>query len=174
MASVEMPREEMATVETEKVYVKPDDGTAMLKCPYCGTTKTGYVGKFKGARRHLKIRCACQSIFRVLLEFRQTFRKESELQGYHTKLPYAGVWGEMLTTNLSISGVGFVTLTRHELSAGDEVKVKFTLDDGRSSKIEKKALVRWVKERNIGCEFTASVGYDDTYDTVLNFYLIPR
>jgi len=160
-------------MDTEKVYVNPDDQTAVLKCPHCGTVRSRYVEKFKGPRRHVKIRCLCQTVFRIVLEFRKTFRKGSELQGYHAKLPGVGEWGEMLVTNLSISGIGFVSLTKHDFSEGDEVKVKFTLDDRKGSKIEKKALVRWVQERDIGCEFMASVGYDDTYDTALNFYLIP-
>lgn len=163
----------MCPMELEKVYVNPDDLTAVLKCPQCGIARTRYVGKFRGPRRRVKVKCSCQFVFRILLEFRRTFRKGSELQGYYTKLPATGAWDEMLLTNLSISGTGFVTLTQHSLSKGDEIKVKFTLDDGRSSKIEKKALVRWVNDRDIGCEFMASVGYDATYDTALNFYLIP-
>ncbi len=164
----------MNTMEVETVYVEPEDHTALLRCPYCGTTRSRYVGEFRGPKRRLKIRCLCKSVFRVLLEFRRTFRKGSELQGYHAKLPAVGGWGEMLVKNLSINGIQFVTLTKHDLSVGDEVKVKFTLDDGRRSRIEKKALVRWTRKRDIGCEFMTSVGYDNTYDTALNFYLIPR
>jgi hypothetical protein len=79
----------------------------------------------------------------------------------------------MVVTDLSITGIGFSSFTNHDLTEGDELKVKFTLDDGRRSKIEKKAVVRWVTESSIGCEFMASVGYDVAYDTALNFYLMP-
>ncbi len=163
----------MPAVEIERAFVRPEDDSVVLKCPHCGTARSRTVGKFKGPRRRVKVRCLCRSVFRVLLEFRKTFRKGSELQGYYAKLPAAGERGEMLIRNLSISGIGFVTLTKHNLSQGDEVKVRFTLDNGRSAEIEKKAFVRWVKDRDIGCEFMASVGHDNRHDTALNFYLIP-
>jgi len=160
-------------VETLKVYVNADDSTAVLKCPNCGAAKTRYVGKFKGNKRSVKVRCKCQSFFRVSFEFRKTFRKGTHLTGFYAQLQEAGEWIRMLVTDLSITGIGFSAFTNHNLTQGDELKVKFTLDDGRRSKIEKKDVVRWVKEREIGCQFMASVGYDETYDTALNFYLMP-
>ncbi len=161
------------TVETEKVYVNLEDTTAVIKCPTCGTAKTRYVGKFRGSRRSVKVRCQCQSIFRVSFEFRRTFRKGTNLPGFYTQLPEADEWSKMLVTDISITGIGFSSFSAPNLTEGDELKVRFTLDDGRRSQIEKKAVVRWVNDTNVGCQFMRSVGYDERYDTALNFYLMP-
>ncbi len=163
----------MSAEEIQRVYVNPDDGRAVLKCPRCGAARTQYVAKFKGTRKTFKVKCKCQHAFRISFEFRTAYRKESHLQGYFSKLPEAREWEKMVVKDLSIKGIGFSTLTRHHLNIGDEVKVRFNLDDVRGSRIEKEAVVKWVNNRDAGCEFITSVSYDETADAALNFYLMP-
>ncbi len=162
----------MKIMKIEKVYVNPDN-SAVVECPYCGTATTRSVGKFRGVQRSVKVRCSCKSAFRVQFEFRKAHRKEMHLQGYYAKLPQGGEWRKMLITNISVSGIGLLTQSIEHLSRGDELKVRFNLDDERRSRVEKGAIVRWVADGNIGCEFIDSVGFDSTYDTALNFYLMP-
>jgi hypothetical protein len=75
----------------------------------------------------------------------------------------------MLVRDVSQAGIRFVTLASHNLSEGDEGKVRFTLDDMRRSEIERNVIVRCVADKNVGCEFTDAV----PYDKVLGFYLMP-
>ena len=62
-------------MEIQKVFVNPNGGTAVLKCPHCGNVKTLCVGKFSGSMRRVKIRCSCQTVFAVVFEFRKHERK---------------------------------------------------------------------------------------------------
>jgi len=154
-------------MKVQKVYVNPDN-TAVVKCPHCETTKVVHVGKFKGPRRCLKIRCTCNSSLPVTFEFRKAYRKKTNLQGFYSKIPPAQSPGKIEVKDLSMTGMRFVTASPHTLRKGDEVMVKFILDDRNRSKIEKKAVVRWVKDRAIGCRFSESV----QYDKVFGFYLM--
>jgi hypothetical protein len=101
----------------------------------------------------------------VSLEYRGAYRKETDLRGHYTKLPVS--WGEMTVKNISLTGMGFETSGEHHLKEGDEVTVKFTLDDASGSVIKKKAVVRSIQDKYIGCEFERSAEYDKT----LGFYL---
>ena len=74
----------------------------------------------------------------------------------------------MRVENISLLGIGFVTLHMNRLKEGDEIKVAFTLDDKRHSKIEKNAVVMWIKDKHVGCQFTET----DQSDKVLGFYLM--
>jgi len=160
-------------MQTEKVYVNLDDDTAMLKCPKCGTAKIGYVGKYKGSKRSVKVRCRCQSAFDVLFEFRRAHRKDTNIQGYYAKLAEGEDWRKIVVTNISLTGIGLLSNGMHNLNMGDELKLRFNLDDPRRSKIEKEAVVKWAEDVHIGCEFIMSVSYDETSDKALDFYLMP-
>ena len=148
-----------------KVYVN-EDGKAVIVCPHCGTSKTVSVAKFRPSRNALKVRCTCRSTFTVCLEFRTAYRKQIYLPGHYTKMPVS--WGDMVVKNISLSGIGFETVTEHQLKVGDEVTVKFTLDDVSGSVVKKKVVVRVVKDKYIGCEFYERAHYDKA----LGFYLI--
>ncbi len=147
-------------MKTEKAYVNPDEHTAVLKCPQCGAAKVQQVGKFKGGKRRVKVTCPCQAVFHVSFEFRKTSRKETRREGYYTKLAEGGEWRRLLATDISITDIGFTTANKHNLRIGDEVKIRFTLDDDRRSRIERKAVVKRVEGRHIGCEFMAALPYD--------------
>ena len=154
-------------MEVQKVDVNPD-GTAVVNCPSCGTTKVVHVGKFKGPKRRIKIRCVCNSSLSVTFEFRKAYRKKTSLEGFYAKVRPAQAPDKMEIKDLSMTGLRFVTTSSHALREGDEVMVKFTLDDKNRSKIEKKAVVRWVQDREVGCHFLESV----QYDKALGFYLM--
>jgi hypothetical protein len=156
------------SLEIRKVYIN-EDNTALLVCPHCGTSKNVQVAKYKGRKDPLKVRCTCRSAFHVLFEFRRAYRKQTNLHGDYSKLPACKQWGKMVVKNISLTGIGFSTLTRHNLRKDDELKVKFTLDDKRRSEIEKDVVVRLVEDTYIGCEFTERV----QFDKVLGFYLMP-
>ena len=78
-------------------------------------------------------------------------------------------WIKVRINNISITGVGFITLNRNYLRKGDRLVVRIFIDDREKSKIEKSADVKWVQDRYIGCRFIES----DQYDKILGFYLMP-
>ena len=155
-------------MEPQKVYVNQDD-TAVIVCPHCGTSKTANVTKFKDRKDPLKIRCKCQSTFSVSFEFRRAHRKETNLRGYYCRLPACKKWHDIMVKNISVTGIGFTTISSHNLTKDAEVRVKFRLDDVQQSEIQKDAIVRVVEDKYLGCEFTDPA----LYDKALGFYLMP-
>ena len=164
-------------MKTETVYVNRDNlGT--VKCPNCGIAKSVRAEKFKGPKRSVQIRCKCGTAFRVVFEFRKACRKETHLPGYYAKLATGNEGGQMLVRNISVTGIGFHAAALHNLHKGDMIKVKFIVDrmwnmlNRKRSEIERNAVVRWVKDRQIGCEFLSSVAYD-TVNAASGFFLVP-
>ncbi|MFH1886850.1 MAG: PilZ domain-containing protein [Pseudomonadota bacterium] len=154
-------------MELRKVYVN-SDGSAVFTCPHCGKSKTVNVDKFKDQKGPLRVRCPCQETYSVGLEFRRQYRKPSELNGMYTVNGSSMQGGRMAVRNVSMGGIGFVPKGRHRLSVGDIIEVKFTLDDGKDSVIQKRAVVRVVEGDYIGCQFDVQPG---NYDAALGFYL---
>ena len=155
-------------MEIQKVYVR-HDGTTVVKCHNCGTTKTVDAAKLKRRGKPIKLRCSCQAVFQIFFEFRGAYRKKSCPDGYYAKLSVINEWIKVRINNISITGVGFITLNRNYLRKDDRLMVKIFLDDREKSKIEKSAVVKWVEDRDIGCSFIEI----DKYDKVLGFYLMP-
>ena len=155
-------------MEIQKVYVR-HDGTTVVKCHNCGTTRTVDAAKLKKRGKPLKLRCSCQAVFQIFFEFRSAYRKKSCPDGYYAKLSVINEWLKMRIDSISMTGVGFTTLNRNDLRKSDRVMVKISLDDREKSKIEKRAVVKWVQDRYIGCNFIET----DKYDKVLGFYLMP-
>ena len=151
-------------METQRVFVNPSDDTTEIKCSHCGAASIKNVGKFKGTRRRIKVKCKCQEVFAVQFEFRKETRKDTDIVGHYARLPEQEGWRQMLVTNLSQSGIGFLTQSMHNLSAGDRLKIRFNLiDQARRSIIEKEAVVRWVRDIHIGCQFMTSFGRDESF-----------
>jgi hypothetical protein len=173
-------RGDTGVMKIERIRVDPADNKALIECPQCGAKRFIVVDKYRGTRRRVKTRCRCGAAFVALFEFRKATRKESSVQGYYAKLSGEQIWQKMLVTNVSISGIGFLAQSVHHLSPGDQVKVRFTLDGATRATVEKTAVVKWIEEIHVGCEFLYSVGgYDDRHeDAPLNIYLrtkeVPR
>lgn len=126
-------------MEIQKVYVR-HDGTTVVKCHNCGTTKTVDAAKLKKRGKPLKLRCSCQAVFQIFFEFRSAYRKKRCPDGYYAKLSVINEWLKMRINNISMTGVGFTTLNRNDLRKNDRLMVKIPLDDREKSKIEKKGL----------------------------------
>ena len=154
--------------ETQKIYVDTNNNATLL-CPHCGTSKTVNVEKLKRRGDPLRIRCTCREIFSVTFEFRKAHRKETNLVGHYCRLPECEKWLDMRVKNVSLTGIGFETFSQHGLGKGDKVRLRFALDDASHSEIKKNVVVRMVKDKYLGCEFTDRVHFDKA----LGFYLMP-
>lgn len=154
-------------VETKKVFVE-EDGMAAIICPGCGAAKSVNVEKFKGRKKPLTVRCKkCGGNFSILLDFRASVRKEVHLNGCYKKFG-SDKWRRMVVKDISHrSRTGIRIAGAHNLKEGDHVKIKFTLDDTNHSEIERNAVVRWTKDRNVGLDITDSV----PYESKLGYYL---
>ena len=155
-------------MEPQKAFVR-EDGAAVLKCPHCRHARTVSVAKLKGKKRILKIKCSCHQSYSVNLELRKTYRKETKLNGHFVNLSLNNERGAMIVKNTSICGIGFTVIGTNNIQKDNQLEVTFTLDDLHSSVISKQAVVRFVREMFVGCDFQDA----NDCDKALGFYLMP-
>ncbi|MCF6290689.1 MAG: PilZ domain-containing protein [Desulfobacterales bacterium] len=177
-------------MDAQKVFVKPDNSVD-IQCPRCFRSKTVRIGQLIPNKHLLKIRCVCNTVFTVALEFRKQYRKETRLNGCYRNLTepdeirekaaaqpevlvHYGGGNERRTpanctiANLSRGGVGIIVKVPHNIRAGHELYVEFALDNSVGSIIEKNVLVRVVNHDYVGCQFTDP----DQFDATLGFHLL--
>ena len=154
-------------MEEQKVYVNQNN-TAVITCPNCEKVKTIPVQQFRGTKHLLNVRCACKELFAIRLEFRKAYRKEIKVGGDYMHLPHRNPRGKMRVLNVSFTGVGMTVAGVHNIKIGNELEVKFNLDDKNNSEVRKKVIVRLIENNYIGCEFLESAKNDKT----LGFYLM--
>ena len=159
-----------------KVY-RNRDNSAMVVCPHCESARRVDVGKIRKCGHRVRLRCNCGGVFDAFVECRQAYRKVTRLVGFYNKAGVLEERGEMIVRNISLTGIGFVTLEAHNLKKDDEVTVEFTLDDERHSRIVKNFIVRRITKNNyVGCESYKPAHADeapDQADKAIGFYLMP-
>jgi len=155
-------------MEPRKILVKEGD-TAIVTCPFCQKMRKLSVGKYKEkGKRDLTIRCSCETVFQVLLEFRKYPRKSSKLIGHSVNLSKYREPQNILIKNISFGGVGFSTFDVHRTKKYDQLMLSFSLNDATNTHIDTQMTVRASEEDYIGCEFNSN----DLFKKDLGFYLI--
>lgn len=156
----------MATAKVT-VHVR-DNNAATLICPACNTVKHIAVSKFQHSRHTLSVRCRCQHVFNVLLDFRRHFRKQISLPGTYIITSEGGVGGGLIhINNISRGGLGFTVSGLHRIEQGQEILLEFQLNDRKKTALRKQAVVRSVRQNAIGCQFKEST----ELDKALGFFL---
>jgi hypothetical protein len=154
-------------MEEKTVYVK-QNGATLLICPKCNFSKEIRDEQTKDGSKRVRVRCRCGHTFYVRFEFRKYYRKKTALVGYYATRPDYDNWVEITVMNISMGGIGFHASDRPRVKTGDEIEVKFRLDDANQSEIQNRAVVKVVLDRYIGCEFQALL---NGYKKRLGFYL---
>lgn len=154
--------------ELQKVFVHPDDQTTIV-CPDCNSARTLSVQQFRHRQHLLKVKCKCGHIFKAMLEFRQKYRKKTDLDGNYSLDPKSGTNQVVKVVNLSLSGACFETRGIPNLQIGQKGTLIFTLDNRKQTVIQKQVIVRTINNRRVGCEFIA----DRAFETDLGFYIRP-
>jgi hypothetical protein len=155
-------------MEPQKAFVR-EDGTTVLKCPFCSHARTVSVEKIKDKKKAIKVKCSCQESYSVSLELRKMYRKSTNLNGRYINLSLDNERGMMVVKDVSMGGIGFEAVGNCRVQVEHELEVTFTLDDTHSSVIKKQVMVRIVRGKFVGCEFLHSHEYDKS----LGFYLLP-
>lgn len=150
-----------------KTYVRTDN-IAVLICPQCGRQKEVLADIFKGKNHKLKVKCLCQNVFEVTLEFRDRPRKKTLLSGTYINHSKDDSSGKIVVENISLTGLAFRSFVVTNFNVGDELSVEFALDDEHQTQIKKKVIVRNVNKRFIGCEYESS---EDISSNLLGHYL---
>ena len=150
-----------------KVYVNHyDEGT--VTCPHCEKSKRLSFIKQKTSREPLRVKCACGSPFKTIVELRNYYRKKTRLQGHYTT-PDNNKSGSIIIEDLSFIGLGFRTRLPHSLQADEVIDLRFVLDNKVHSEVQKKAIVRRIQGYFIGAQFCDLKAFDKE----LGYYLTP-
>ena len=155
-------------MEPQKAFVR-EDGTTVLKCPFCRDARIVSVQKIKDKKKVVKIKCSCQESYSVSLELRKLYRKSTSLSGRYVNLSLNNENCRMIVKDVSMGGIGFEAVGKTHIKKEDEIEVTFTLDDTHSSVIKKQVVVKMVRDKFAGCEYVQPRAYDKT----LGFYLLP-
>jgi hypothetical protein len=132
-----------------RCYLSPE-GRGLISCPSCGFGRTFDFKQNIPASRTVMVRCKCGKQFEAFLEVRQHYRKRVKLFGQYTNLTNSRS-GRMIIEDLSQMGIGLRIMGGVYFEKEDLVKVTFELDNGKSSLIVLKALVRHVRKNFVGC-----------------------
>ena len=154
-------------METVKTFVREDD-TATIVCPACGIPKNVSVASYKNKTAELKVRCTCNTVFKVALDFRRFYRKSTNLPGrYKTLDPLGHGSGAIHIVNISKGGLGFSVSGINTIEKDYRLEVSFQLDDKKMTSLQKEVIVQSVEGDFVGCRFSSS----ELYEKELGFYL---
>jgi hypothetical protein len=64
--------------------------------------------------------------------------------------------GDLHIQNISVGGLEFTSRNVQDFKVGDELTIKFNLDDEYQSEISKDVIIREVRQRSVGCKFETS------------------
>lgn len=155
----------------EKVFITSNN-TATFVCPQCGNVTTANVAKFAATDKRItvKARCSCGHNFTVSLEKRRQYRKSTDLPGnyYHLRGNGDEDKGIMRVVDISSTGLKLKLNVARPFDIGDRLRVEFHLDDKRRTFLEKKVIVRNVKQNLVGTAFAPG----EAEDPSLGFYLM--
>jgi len=155
-------------MEARKVLVKEND-IAIISCPFCRRSKKMSVAKYRiEKKRELRIKCSCDNMFSLFLEYRRHPRKAVRLLGKSINLSKRNESQGIVINNISLGGIGFYHFNEHRTEEKDRLQVLFDLDDYNSTPINTKTTVRVATKEYVGCEFNST----ESFQKSLGFYLL--
>ena len=150
----------------EKVFVN-GEGQATIACSRCNTPKIFTVLHLLNRPHYLKVKCHCGNSFMVKLDFRQAYRKATNLSGEFTMLPPSLERGPCVVLDLSLTGLRVLTVANHRLKIGQRGYVEFDLDNKKRTRIRKSIIIRKIEGKEYGCQFTEG----EAFEKELGFYM---
>ncbi len=151
-----------------KTFHAGKDGCVHVVCPTCGAQRAFSSEEVDAIGKTSTLDCDCGAVFQAKFELRKKFRKYVSLPGTWS-CRRTGNAGVMTVKDVSLGGVGFETARDEDLQGGDQLKVRFHLDDSHATLIERPVVVRAIRGRFIGSEFL----HIPKHDKELGFYLMP-
>ncbi|MFH1985235.1 MAG: PilZ domain-containing protein [Pseudomonadota bacterium] len=155
----------------KKAYVN-DDNQATFVCDVCNHAKIVDVSRYTNIGKALTVKCKCKcgNQFEATLEKRGILRKAVSLAGTYTHISQLGdkIEGRMAVRNLSRKGMQLELNSDHDFQIGDILDVDFRLDDVPRSPVQKKVIIRNIRGRLLGTEFSEA----KAFDKMLGIYLM--
>ncbi len=142
----------MSAPETIQARVQ-QDGKVQTTCPACGKIQPVELDRITNGERSPSVTCSCGETFAVFFERRKAFRRQISLRGTYQRTAPEGEFGEMSVENISMMGIGFVTLDANNLKKGDEVTLRCVLAESKHTEFEAAAIAVCCHCRYVGCRF---------------------
>jgi hypothetical protein len=153
----------------KKAYVTPKQQVS-ITCDECGGTYTNKVPTHIRGNMLVKARCRCGHDIDMIFEFRQAYRKPTNLRGLLQK-HVTGTKGQAIQVqNLSQGGIKIVTREQREIHHDDICMLTFTLNNPQRSQIDKQIRVKYIDGQMIGAQFCPEDKF--SYQKEIGFYLM--
>ena len=153
-------------MKTLEVFVDRGNNVG-ITCPYCQKTHEVSLDKYREAKHSIITRCSCQERFKIILNFRQYYRKEVKLIGDFINISArSNNWHVMTVTNLSMVGLRFKVTESTAIENGHHLRVKFRLDNSKASELVEEVEVINIDGDHYGCKYL-----NKDYEKELGFYL---
>ena len=151
----------------QEVTITPQGYVAFM-CPYCRTSRTASVARYRDLHAPITVECACEQLFDILVDTRQFYRQHLYLHGTYIPLERSTPH-QIIVKTLSASGVSFHAMSVSPLQVDDEVTLWFQLDDICQTVMQLRAIVRWVQDATVGAEFCEGHTHEQDLDGYLRF-----
>jgi len=155
----------------EKVYIT-NTNMATFICPQCEKTLTVDVTRYAQTEKTVKVKskCSCGNTWTSVLEKRKQYRKGANLKGIYKYIVDGEEMdrGKMTIVDISAGGVKLKLDVDRNLKTGHLLKLEFTLDDSKQTRIQKTVIIRNANSPYYGAAFRDA----DLYDPVMGFYLM--
>ncbi len=140
---------------TVTAYLNNKD-VAAFACPACNKTYSRNLSKAPNVGQGSKVRCrcTCKHVFIITLERRKHFRKSANINGRYLQERHQ-FRGIFTIKNISRSGAGIEIHTSRDMHEGDNMLLKFNLDDEDKTYVAKEVIIRKKEGKYLGVEFLA-------------------
>ena len=156
-------------MKVRKIYCGKKSECAVI-CHYCGQSNRIDAATME-LEQPVEIKCKCNNCFYIQLEQRQYYRKDVKLTGMFERLsPENTEKGKIIIEDISYTGIGCRTVTKHNLNIDDIVQLDFALDDVHNSQITENGIVKDIRDRYLGIAFQDLSQHNRK---IIGFYLLP-
>ncbi len=144
----------------ERVYIN-ENFTATIICPECDQTRNANVSKYIGLKSAVTVKCKCKCghLFKVELERRKFCRTNISLPGMCTDNEKNST--KVKVVDISRAGVKIEMKSDCIYTIGQNLKLRFILDDESRSEIIRDVSVRSIHGKFMGVEFLSNEHSDN-------------
>jgi transcription elongation factor Elf1 len=162
----------------ETVFVS--DNNAVFVCPECSKTRSVDISRYKNLNMSsvIKCTCFCGHSYHIKLAKRKAARRKASIIGMYTHIVsnvgdnFCEEIGKGVVTIVDISHSGLLLKfnAKPRFEGGDRIMIEFDLDDSNKTRIKKELIIRNIKDKKVGAEFS-SVDPNNANDKAIGDYL---
>lgn len=130
-----------------------DNGIAVVRCPACNRKHTLAVARFKGRKTIIKVRCHCNDLFALELEFVKAAASAASYSGRYENCSQGHFHGQIQITTVTPQGMEFTTQGRSTIHKGDKLKIDYHDPAAGFKKKKTNVIVNKVQGTRVSCYF---------------------